>query len=126
MTKWRETAVQASRYLVTGGIAAIVDIGGFALGLRAGLSIVVAAMISFLLAALVNYLLSSRYVFKQDRSRRGYLLFLAAASLGFLLNVSLTVFFSGYLLGSPILAKTLAIGIAFVFNFTLNKFIVFR
>ena len=126
MTKWRETVVQASRYLVTGGIAAIVDIGGFALGLRAGLSIVVAAMISFLLAALVNYLLSSRYVFKQDRTRRGYLLFLAAASLGFLLNVSLTVFFSNMLLGSPIVAKTMAIAIAFVFNFTVNKFIVFR
>ena len=126
MTKWRETVVQASRYLVTGGIAAIVDIGGFALGLRAGLSIVVAAMISFLVAALVNYLLSSRYVFKQDRTRRGYLLFLAAASLGFLLNVSLTVFFCNMLLGSPIVAKTMAIAIAFVFNFTVNKFIVFR
>jgi len=126
MTKWRETVVQASRYLVTGGIAAIFDIGGFALGLRAGLSVVIAAMISFLVAALVNYLLSSRYVFKQDRTRRGYLLFLAAASLGFLLNVSLTVFFSSYLLGSPILAKTAAIAIAFVFNFTLNKTIVFR
>ena len=126
MKNWRTTAGQASRYLLTGGTAAVVDICGFALGLRAGLPIIPAATLSFLAGALVNYLLSSRFVFRQRRSVRAYLLFLAVATLGLVLNVTLTTLIAAHTPLPPVAAKIVAIAISFVFNFTLNVLIVFR
>ena len=113
-------------YFATGGNAALVDVGGFALLLRIGLPVPVAASASFLAAAVVNYLLSTRFVFGRAPSGRRFALFLGIAFLGLALNVSLTVaFMTNYAL-LPAVAKVLAIGISFVFNFLLNHFIVFR
>ncbi len=126
MKDWRTTAGQASRYLLTGGTAALVDIGGFALGLHAGLPLIPAATLSFLVAALVNYLLSSRFVFRQARTLRAYLLFVAVATLGLVLNVTLTTLIAAHTPLLPVVAKVVAIGISFVFNFALNALVVFR
>jgi len=54
------------QYAVTGGIAAIVDSGGFVLLVNARLSIVVASCFSFCIAALVNYSLTSQFVFDRE------------------------------------------------------------
>lgn len=126
MTDWRALGGKAARYLLTGGTAAVVDIGCFALALEAGITLVPAATLSFLVAAVVNYWLSSRFVFRQKRSMRGYLLFLAVATLGLILNVTLTALISAHTPIPPVLAKVIAIGVAFVFNFTLNVLVVFR
>lgn len=126
MTDLRALAAKAARYLVTGGIAAVVDIGCFALALKAGIGLVPAATISFLIAAVVNYWLSSRFVFRQKRSLRAYLLFLAVATLGLILNVTLTTLIAAHTPVPPVFAKVIAIGIGFVFNFTLNVLFVFR
>ena len=117
---------QFARYFVTAGIAAVVDVGGFALLYRAGLPIAVAAVLSFGLAAIVNYLLTARLVFGSRRSSRQFALFLGFATVGLLINVGLTLIFverAGFL---PEAAKICAIGIAFFANFSMNKFIVFR
>lgn len=113
-------------YFVTGGLAAVVDAGGFALLVRLGLSVPLAATASFTSAAVANYLLSSRFVFGRDPTRRRFALFLAMALLGLLLNVGLTVTFAQVFELPPELAKVLAIGVSFLFNFLLNYFIVFR
>lgn len=123
---WRTTAGQVSRYLVTGSTAALVDISGFALGLHAGLQIVPAATLSFLVAALVNYMLSSRFVFRQRRTFRAYLLFVAVATLGLIINVTLTTLIAAHTPLPPVAAKVVAIGMSFVFNFTMNTLVVFR
>ena len=59
-----------SRYFVTGGIAAVVDAGGFALLERAGVVTPVAASLSFCVAALMNYVLTARFVFGQQATAR--------------------------------------------------------
>ncbi|PTE18252.1 hypothetical protein C5F48_23795, partial [Cereibacter changlensis JA139] len=46
-----------AQYFLTAGVAAIVDIGGFALLLGVGAALVPAAMASFLAANVVNYVL---------------------------------------------------------------------
>lgn len=126
MTDWRGLAGKAARYLVTGGIAAIVDIGVFALTLQAGIALVPGATISFLFAVVANYWLSSTFVFRQRRSLRASLLFVAVATLGLILNVTLTALITAYTPVPPVLAKVIAIGVCFVFNFTLNVLVVFR
>lgn len=120
----RPIAGKAARYLLTGGTAAVVDLGGFAALHRTGLPVPVAATLSFLVASVVNYWLSSRHVFGAARSLPGYLRFLAAAVLGLALNVGLTILLSATL--PPLLAKLIAIAVAFLFNFTINLLIVFR
>lgn len=124
--KHREVAGQGLRYLVTGSLAAVVDIGVFALLLRQDMSIPLAATISFAAASVTNYWLASRFVFRARRSAAGYLRFLVFALLGLAMNVSLTAVLAAYTPLPPVLAKVVAIGITFVFNFTMNSLFVFR
>ena len=83
-----------------------------------------AAVLSFLAATVVNYILSARFAFGAAISSRGYLRFLAAASLGLAINVGTTVLASR--LGAALLlAKLLGIAVAFVINFAINLTLVF-
>lgn len=114
------------RYGLTAGAAAVVDIGGFALLHRFGLPLVPAAAASFLVATVVNYLLTARHVFHADTSLSGYLRFLSAAGVGFVLNVGVTTAVA-QILGVPaLLAKVIGVGVAFLANFALNTLFVFR
>jgi putative flippase GtrA len=60
-----------SPYLLTGGGAAIVDTGGFALLESVSVITPIAATVSFCFAALVNYLLTARFVFGQQTTAKG-------------------------------------------------------
>ena len=122
----RTVLIKLMRYGVTGGIAAIVDAGGFALLLKAGLTVAGAGTLSFCTAAVVNYSLSSRFVFARGATAQGFALFFVAALIG--LSVNLGVTLAGvYLLGlAPIVSKIAGIGIAFLVNFCLNLLVVFR
>jgi putative flippase GtrA len=114
------------QYGVTGGIAAVVDAGGFILLVNAKLSIVVASCLSFCIAALVNYSLTSRFVFNREATFRGLAAFTAAALIGLMVNIGVTllgVFTMGL---PPLAAKFTGIGTAFIVNFLINLRIVFR
>ena len=114
------------QYGVTGGIAAVVDAGGFVLLLNAKLSIVVAGCLSFCIAALVNYSLTSRFVFDREATLRGFALFMAAALIGLTVNIGVTlmgVFMVGL---PPLAAKLMGIAMAFMVNFLINLRIVFH
>ena len=78
------------QYGVTGGIAGVVDAGGFVLLVHAKLSIVVASCLSFYVAALVNYNLTSQFVFNREATLRGFLQFMAAALIGLTVNIGVT------------------------------------
>lgn len=112
------------RYGLTGGLAAVVDLGGFAMLLATGVPLALAAALSFLVATVVNYLLSAAFAFGAAISLRGYLRFLAVAALGLVVNVGVTVLADA--LGvPPVLAKLVGIGVAFFVNFLLNLVLVF-
>jgi putative flippase GtrA len=115
-----------ARYFFTAGTAAIVDVGGFALLCFTPIPIAASAVTSFCLATVVNYLLSSRFVFNQAPTMRGFGLFFVAALGGLLVNVSVTLVGSLYLGIVPVLAKILGVGTAFLVNFWINLRIVFR
>ena len=122
----RETGLKLLRYGLTAGTAAIVDAGGFAILIGAGIGPATSAVSSFCAAVLVNYWLSSRFVFGGARSARGFVLFFAVALLGLSVNVGVTLL-AIYQFGQvPIVGKILGIGTAFLVNFALNLGIVFR
>jgi putative flippase GtrA len=122
----RDVLTKLVRYGVTGGVAAIMDAGGFALLLEAGLAVAAAGTLSFCIAALVNYGLSSRFVFARSATAQGFALFFTAALIGLSVNLGVTllgVYWSGL---PPIVAKIVGIGTAFLVNFALNLLVVFR
>lgn len=118
---------QALGYLVTGGLAAVVDIGGFHLLAPHFEGVLLPAVLSFLVAAVVNYTLSSVKVYRRDwRSPRRALLFLLFACVGLSINASVTWALATALPIPATLAKVGGVGVAFVANFLMNTFIVFR
>jgi putative flippase GtrA len=114
------------KYAVTGGVAAIVDVIGFMFLIDLQLNVLIAGAASFSVAALVNYCLTSQFVFSRAASPRGFVMFLLVALLGLGINVGITT--AGvFLLGvRPVVAKVFGIGAAFLINFSLNLFYVFR
>lgn len=114
------------QYGVTGGIAAVVDAGGFMLLVKAKLGIVVASCLSFCIAALVNYSLTSRFVFNREATVRGLAAFTAAALIGLMVNIGVTLLGVLTVGLPPLAAKLIGIGTAFIVNFLINLRIVFH
>jgi putative flippase GtrA len=114
------------RYILTGGLAACVDLGGFVLLVSAGTQIGLAAAISFVIAAIVNFRLTASFVFQTKGDLRRFWLFLLFAVIGLALNTGVTV--AGVTVAglAPAFAKIVGIGVAFLFNFAFNALIVFR
>lgn len=114
------------KYAGTAGVAAIVDVGLFWVLSETSISLTIAAVASFLVASVVNYVLTARYVFQSPISLANYGWFLSAASLGFAINVGVTLYFSQIIGVWPPLAKIIGVGIAFFANFAMNALLVFR
>ena len=102
------------------------DVGGFAILSFSQIPIAAAAVTSFCVATVVNYLLTSRCVFNQAATMRGFRVFFVAAVGGLMVNVSVTLVGSLYLGIAPVVAKIIGVGTAFLLNFWLNLRIVFR
>jgi len=122
----RAVAAKIARYAVSGGAAAVVDIGGFSVLHSAHVSSILAAACSFVTATVVNYALACRWIFGASPSALGYALFLSGASLGLVINVSVTAAGVSWLdLRAPI-AKTVAVAVTFFVNFFCNNNLIFR
>lgn len=113
------------KYAFTAGAAAGVDLGLFWLLSELAIPLFVSAIASFLVASVVNYMLSARYVFGRKIAVSDYFRFLVAASLGFSINVVITIYFSQIVGLAPPLAKAIGIGLAFFANFAMNAVLVF-
>lgn len=116
---------QMLRYVGTGGTAAAVDLGGFALLLAISLPLVVAGTLSFLVAVLVNFCLSSRYVFQVPISLRRFPTFALGATVGLVVNMGMTLFITS-IVGTPTLGKAIGIATAFFVNYSINVLFVYR
>ena len=114
------------KYAGTAGVAAIVDIGLFWGLSELAISLGIASVVSFLIASIVNYVLTARYVFHAPIGLVNYGLFLSCASLGFAVNVGVTLYFSNVVGLLAPLSKLAGIGAAFFVNFALNSVLTFR
>lgn len=113
------------RYLVSGGGAAIVDLGGFIALIEFGAPVGAAAVASFGVALLVNFGLSTFFAFRTAPTLRRFILFAVFALIGLTINSSTTIALVA--VGAvPWIGKIGGIGVAFLFNFSINHFLVFR
>jgi len=120
-------ARQALGYLMVGGLAAVVDIGLFHLLVSRTDGVLLPAVASFMVAAVVNYSLSSLWVYRRQwRSMRRAATFLLFALVGLCINAGATWWLVHSLPIPATLAKVGGVGIAFVANFLMNTFFVFK
>jgi putative flippase GtrA len=132
---------QLARYTVVGGFAAVLDIGTFAvLTTLCGIGYLIANTAAITLGLIVNYLLSSTWVFQQKKLniRRDFLPFAVIGIIGlgiqnvllyilldkqlaFTVNTSFGFGSNAVLLGS----KIFVVGITFLWNFIVRKFLVY-
>lgn len=113
------------RYVVAGGLAALIDLGVFLLLDARGAPTLAAAAGSFIVAAVANYVFCALYVFSSSLQARRFVLFLAMAACGLAINAGVTTLAADAVGLAPALAKIGGIGVAFVFNFSVNALLVF-
>lgn len=121
------TPIQLLVYFFIGGFSAVTNILLFTMFYHGDLSVTNAAAISYVLSAMVNYYLCIHFLFTRRKFRT------ARAELAMYLMVVLVVgvidvAFTNWMhsiLGAPVLAKTLACFVGFLFNFAGRKYLVF-
>jgi putative flippase GtrA len=118
--------VRLMRYLLTGGTAAVVDLGGFGLLRWLQLPVIPAATCSFLAATVVNFLLSARFVFGMEATWSRYASFLAGTFGGLTANVAVTAVCMGRVGLSWVAGKAVGIAAGFFLNFWIHSSFVFR
>lgn len=120
---------QLWRYIIVGGIAAVVDIGSFSIfNLVWHWHYAIATTLSFTLGVITNYLLSRIWVFNTQAkiNLKEFISFLIIGIIGWGLNV-LTLYILIDLLGThSFIAKLIATAITFLWNFLARKYITFR
>jgi putative flippase GtrA len=120
---------KAIRFALVGVVNASVDYGVYSLfRFYFGLPLVVANLLSWTVAVSGSYVMNSKFTFAAESgsrlSLRRYAAFVASQVGGLVANTG-TVLILSYVIPEP-LAKFLAIGVTFLFNFSLSHFVVFR
>lgn len=122
---------QAARFAVIGVLNTSVDFGVFLLALAFLTSSLVAAnVLSWAVAVTGSYAMNSFITFAAESGRRlrfrAYAGFIGSGLAGLIANTATLLVAAELLLLPVVLAKVLAIGVSFLVNFSLARFVVFR
>jgi putative flippase GtrA len=122
---------RAFKYGIVGGLCALIDFLVFALFATVlEVNYLIAATLSFLVSTLANYVLSIRFVFASGarfkKRRHEASLVLGVSAVGYLFNIGTLFMCVEYLFVHPLLAKIIASGSAFGWNFGARQFFIFR
>ncbi len=130
---------QLTRFVLTGGLAAIVDYGLLVVLMAVGLDYVPAKVLSFIAGTTTAYLINRRWTFNADGSKRQFASVMLLYGITFVLQVGIfTVLFPWLLsvgLGTEFLPKmswaqligfVIAQGIATAVNFVVQRAVIFR
>jgi len=122
---------QAARFAAIGVLNTSVDFGVFLLALAFLTSSLVAAnVLSWTVAVTGSYVMNSFITFAAESGRRlrfrAYAGFIGSGLAGLIANTATLLVAAELLLLPVVLAKVLAIGVSFLVNFSLARFVVFR
>jgi len=118
------------KYLIVGGVSFIFDFLLFAFFLQVlDIYYLYSATLSFVFATSLNFYLSQNYAFKGLQKFSSIntlgLIFLVSAG-GLLISMSFLYAFYEWFLINVFISKVLAAGTAFIFNYSLRRFLIFK
>lgn len=126
-------ARQLTRFVISGGIAAVVDFGLLNLLMTVGLSPSAAKALSFVAGTATAYLINRRWTFEADPSKRRFAAVVALYAITFAVQVGLWIVCYPWLLdttGSDLWARiggfVIAQGVATTVNFVVQRTVIFR
>ena len=120
---------QLWRFLVTGGLSAIVDFGLYVLFLRLGLNVNVAKTLSFIAGTTTAYLINRRWTFQAPPSTARFIAVVALYAVTYAVQVGINYIFYMELEDQPWrvpVAFVIAQGTATVINFIVQRVVIFR
>jgi dolichol-phosphate mannosyltransferase len=120
---------QVTQFLVVGGFGTLVNLGALTALLAAGLPARGAVALAIVIAMCFNFALNRRFSFGLARYgswARQFVRYVAASSLGAVVNYATTILALSYLTARPQAAALLGIAAGTAFNFLTSRYLVFR
>ena len=117
------------RFVITGGLAAVVDFGLYVPGLHAGLNVNVAKSLSFVAGTVTAYLINRRWTFQAPPSKARFLAVMLLYLLTYTVQVGINYIFYTQFAHEPWrvpVAFVIAQGTATVINFIVQRSVIFR
>jgi Predicted membrane protein len=126
-------ARQLTRFIISGGISAVVDFGLLNLLMAVGLNPSAAKALSFIAGTTTAYLINRRWTFEAEASKRRFAAVVALYAITFAVQVGLWTLCYPWLLdatGSDLWARiggfVIAQGVATTVNFVVQRSLIFR
>ena len=120
---------QVVRFVITGGLAAVVDFGLYVAGLGLGLNVNVAKSLSFIAGTLTAYLINRRWTFQAPPSKARFVAVMLLYALTYTVQVGINYIFymqfAEHAWRVPV-AFVIAQGTATVINFIVQRTVIFR
>ena len=120
---------QVARFIITGGLSAIVDFGLYVALLAAGLHVNVAKTLSFVAGTLTAYLINRRWTFQAPPSKARFIAVCALYGVTYIAQVGINYMLYTALEDQPWrvpFAFVVAQGTATVINFVVQRTVIFK